>query len=517
VILGLFFSLGTALVLAAGAEVYFRKVATEGNERKWAPDDYVMFLRRNSLPIIKVRNEEGKKYLTDGARSIPYEKSPARKRLFLLGESFADEWGRVLPEIMGAQGCDALSLGASAADLGMVENQFERSLKYSPDLLVVFVGNNIHFDHPALSEVMYRVYQTLIFARRWSVFADRLLNRIAPEYADVDEAARMESMDRFIRRVTQKSRERNIPVVFCLVPRNHVACGIGLLDPSDDYEPYYLYCRGRRKQAIRYVQEVAKGTRSTGMHALSGAWLYEEGEYEAAQKEVQAGLFNRDRLVNEQIMESSGQAGAWALDIPRAFAQRGVRGVVGYDIMSDRVHANKFGYQLASEALIRLLKEKEWPSAEYPWDLRKRYAPMDWETCLEYGYDAYTTNDDRRFAYIISRAPDRKALKPIVEGYISRAAWMRTDRRMQFILTYSRAFWISGMNPEAFHFCRLARTVDPTSERPDFWEGVYHLSEGNLSEARAFFETGYRKSPEDPKLVFFKNRVLREIDGDEGG
>lgn len=548
-----FILLGTALALLLIA-------AVEGVLRCFQVGHPTTLFLRTELPDGPVE------YLTNPFATLPYFppglkraplperfpalKSPGTYRVFVIGESAAMgehlsdfSFSRMLEELLGARypglRVEVINTGITAINSWVFRSFAVEVLRYEPDLLVVYAGNNEiigpYGPGTTFTAVRGRAWITLRLmaarlrltqvlngaTRRLATLGRRdahppawagmemLLSHPLPA-GDPRVAAATGNFEANLRGMVEAAQARAVPVILCTLPVNLKDCAPfqSSLSPTlssgqtEDWNRRYargLECLERKQTAeARAAFEQAARIDAThaellfrlaGCHAAAGEGDQAKRFFRAA-RDHDTLRFRITSDLNAAVVRCAAQGtrGLVGLaDIEAAFAAAAPGGVTGSDLIYDHVHLTTAGHYRAALALLNTLAERHWVEARLP-GVRDSGLTLAEPDCLR--RLAYTPWDERfNLEYVIPMMS-----RPPFTGQFNHAQQL-VALRARYTDGLRLCTPASLTNTVAVY--REAIALHPDSERPMLRLANILITAGRLDEASPWIREAGRLNPDN--------------------
>ncbi len=295
-------------------------------------------------------------------------KLPGMKYIFLIGESNAASLARGADGDTVSRLAKALGHPAKAINCGMAAYDSERTyavmkevLRYSPDAIVVMVGNSENFT--ACPGIGRRLKERFYMAMNYLVWH--------LSSAEVRKKFLLDTQAHFFRKMARLAAKNKIPLVFCALPAN-------LADfPPRGILPLKspVFARGWESSAegdytaakhsfAKYVSQWPKD--AMGLYHL-GQTLLKLGETPAALFALKAAADNdiQDSRCpgarNEMIRRTARETKTLLADIENRFYSASPTGIPGGDMFDDRTHWSHDYDMLAACTIMAPLAAAEGP------------------------------------------------------------------------------------------------------------------------------------------------------------
>jgi tetratricopeptide (TPR) repeat protein len=333
-------------------------------------------------------------------------KPPGILRVFLIGESAAKGYpqprnlsmGSFLREMLAAAHPDktieVIDLGTTAVASFPLVYQVREALDFSPDLYVVYVGNNEFFGAygtgsinssgtlpPAVMRLqrwlrglaLVQVLDSLVHGRADEnrSLMEEMIGRISiPADSPLREAA-ARNLRENLGTMFSEIRAAGIPAIACTTASNESGMAPIGRDLPVDTEKFQTLLREAQSSLDAHPERAAGLLREAvtlapnhaSAHFLLGQALAASGNRTAARE---AFLQARDldtmpwRAVSqteEAIRDAARSAGILLCDIAVIFREADSSGATGWELMDDHVHLSLAGQQKAARAMIEAMRE----------------------------------------------------------------------------------------------------------------------------------------------------------------
>ncbi|MDP8223615.1 MAG: hypothetical protein P9L99_09665 [Candidatus Lernaella stagnicola] len=346
------------------------------------PDDLVAYKPINFAPV---KEENGRKLVRiDEPTMVPetfsLKPEPGVMRIVVTGGSFAMGWpyavqgrerrGGDLPswlEVLLKAGWpqrkfEVINAAAGAQNSFRVKHVVHAALQWSPDVLVVMVGNNEGYVPPtSWNEILHE----------WTFYRamkKALLPDVAPEKRPMYPAIGVgmktirAQFQRNMRDIVTMSRDAQVPIVVATVPIN-----LRYFPTAEEYLPpdKPWYAEGRRLQESgRYEEAIRKyiggDLRGYGLR-LSGQCYEALEQWNRARAAYRAGVeylpFSQTRpSFNEFVRELADDLDLPLVDLERDFEKQSPHGITGDRWFIDGCHLDWRGYYFTARRVLAALE-----------------------------------------------------------------------------------------------------------------------------------------------------------------
>lgn len=326
---------------------------------------YLKYVKDLQRPLFDAEHVRKSGYFPSRRPRPEMPKPPGTVRVFCLGEStvllpgfvesVADRLSRLNP---GAR-WEVINGGVGAVDIGYVEKFADEALSYSPDLLVVYFGNNVAVHIPSTNAALLAAQNVL----QGSAFMRFALSRAQVPVTDPESDDRR--LTAALARIALKARERGTPLILCVPSRNlQFPVFARDLPNSPDArraagKAYLAFEAGRwpaAKAELSGLVALAPGV--AVFHYKLGKALLESGDCSDARRQLETSLdldSNHSRMP-ERTMRTlrafTRQFRLPAADLDAALAQTAPCGVPGYDSFLDGMHPLSRTYLRLADAVL---------------------------------------------------------------------------------------------------------------------------------------------------------------------
>jgi tetratricopeptide (TPR) repeat protein/lysophospholipase L1-like esterase len=333
-------------------------------------------------------------------------KRPETLRVFLIGESAAKGYpqprnlsmGSFLREMLAAvhpeKTIEVVNLGTTAVASFPLVYQVREALRFSPDLFVVYAGNNEFFGAygtgsinasgtlpPAAMRILrglrglalVQALDALVHRRSDEnrSLMEQMIGRISIAADSPLRAAAARNLGENLTTMLREIRAAGVPAIACTTASNESGMAPVGRDTQVDSEEFRKLVAesasamaaypGQAVEALRKAVSIAPPHAKA--HFLLGKALAASGDKAAARE---AFLKARDldtmpwRPVSgteEAIRESARKVGFPLCDIARVFREADASGATGWGLMDDHVHLSLAGQQKAAQAMLEAMRE----------------------------------------------------------------------------------------------------------------------------------------------------------------
>jgi tetratricopeptide (TPR) repeat protein len=361
---------------------------------------------------------------------------------------------------------EVLNLGVTAIASFPVDCILEEALDCDPDLVIIYSGNNEFYGACGVASLhafgrSTAAMRAIRTARRsalvqWldlriaashkptleeenQTLMERVIahDQIGPQ--DTLRQAAGDNLDRHLRQMIRRCRERKIPVIVCTLPANerdlwplgediepalsgqNLAAFQQNLKQSEQELPSDPGAAAERLQSAIQIYD-----RHARSHFLLGRALDATGRPEDAQlqyreaRELDTMPWRAPGSFNARIRDAA-QEGAILCDLQRAFEETSPGGAIGWELMDDHVHPSLHGQALVAETWLRSMADLPEPLRVNPDDANR--LPGWTEYAARLGTNQFDTYASARRMVNLFETPFYQRSNPEgLERYASRLA-----------------------------------------------------------------------------------------------
>jgi hypothetical protein len=468
--------------------------------------EYIDFVVRANAPRYRLTSIDGRRWFVAADGNVRPQRvsalsAPGVRRLVVVGESSADLLGVAANRRFGNEEdrLEIINLGVGGASLEITRNKLSEALAFKPDAVLLLFGNNFMFDTPT-SVLSYRLS---MLARRSS--AVLLAKRILPGDHDVHQGDRLEALESFLYTAADILRRRNISLIVCTVPSNHLFPPAPLDDERRD--PAYraalgLRILGRRGEARRALEDLDLRRPTAWRSFLLGEWALADGDSAEANRrfirarDMDPDMHRAPSAANLIVRKVAVEKSLELLDLEALIDAQAPHGIPGWESFEDDCHPSERLFDAEARALGATL-ERLWPGISILPGSNAGPGPA--RNYLHYVASRITAPDDYWaeslpgfFQHEFARRSNPAGLIDYrFESGSDGAAW----RRALAPLAAGEAAWRSGDGQRALALNARAVQAAPQWGEPPFRRGVYQLSLGRRTEALKSFAKAAALAP----------------------
>ena len=332
------------------------------------------------------------------AKGIPQPR-PSRASAFLQ-EMLGDLW----PD----REVEVINLGVPGIAAYPVLGVLTDALRYDPDLVVVYSGNNEYYGafgvaslhtagrSPAVIRATRFIRSTAVAQALDRLLSGRVVKRpeslmeamvgqasIAPD--DPKRAAAARNLETFVGDMIDRCRARGVSVIVCTLPANESGMApLGVddlrsLTPEQQQRVTELLAAGKgafagdpaaAEAAFREIIDLHSDHALA--HHLLGRALRAQERYEEAAAEFRLAVdldpmpWQSPSSSSEAVRRAAESRGAVLADLDHAFHESGEHGLVGWNLVEDHVHPSLRGQELAARTILRAMTKLEGQLAPDP-------------------------------------------------------------------------------------------------------------------------------------------------------
>jgi tetratricopeptide (TPR) repeat protein len=321
---------------------FFRKVKTSAGETLF----------------VSQRNEAARKlFAVVPKETFPLLKSSETRRIFILGESTACFFGdskneliTVLKKRLPGLNFEVINCGMPGYDILRISQVFKEVMKYSPDLILLFVGNNALVDPDV---VMKNPISRFLYEKTWCY---RLLdiNFLYNHRVHYPPGYSFGMHEKKLMEMVQLSKAQKIPLVLYTLPCNLKAflrfAFQGPVSTREYFMARIFMDQKRYKEAGNLLKSLTKHGYDKNLNVLMhlALCMEEQSNYQLALKYARYALqeidfyegesfFNRHRknLITRDIARREKLP---LVDLEAGFMKMDPHGLPGYDLILDEMH-----------------------------------------------------------------------------------------------------------------------------------------------------------------------------------
>lgn len=188
------------------------------------------------------------------------EGQSAPERVIVIGESSAGMLARSLATLGGSCGVEVMDCAQGGASLEHVEIRLEQALAQRPDTLLLLFGHNLEHVFPT-NRVQLWLEAAASHSRllRWLVGSDE------PDVPVMDEAQRLEALDRFLTDAAHKARQQDVRLMLATPIGNPWFAPTASSSEQERLvlRARYLIATGRRAEALAGLE--ASGSEASAL------------------------------------------------------------------------------------------------------------------------------------------------------------------------------------------------------------------------------------------------------------
>jgi len=303
---------------------------------------------------------------------------------------------------------EVINLGVPGIAAYPVLGVLTDALRYEPDLVVVYSGNNEYYGafgvaslhtagrSPSVIRATRFIRSTAIAQALDSVLSGRVVKRpeslmeamvgqasIAPD--DPMRTAAARNLETFIAGMINRCRAHGVPVIVCTLPANESGMAplgkddLSTLTAQQQQRVADLLAEGKDLLADDPARAEAAFREILGIdpdhalaHHLLGRALRAQERYDEAGAEFRLAVdldpmpWRSPTSSSEAVRRAAETHGAVLADLDRAFHESGEHGLVGWNLVEDHVHPSLRGQELAARTVLRAMTRLDDPIAPDP-------------------------------------------------------------------------------------------------------------------------------------------------------
>jgi tetratricopeptide (TPR) repeat protein len=487
-------------------------------------------------------------------RDLPLARTDGVVRVAVVGESSAGQMEGALDELTPRFGCrlEVLHCATAGGDLRQVERRFHEVLGYSPDVVSVIFGHNLHTRNDAYSRLP--PYQWLIGQSALiSVVTGRpptsaLIGSVWPDPVDRRRVLRETLM-----RMAAAARERGVAMTASTMTSNlrfaplpqmggpdsssqrRSSAGAGVADDPRSLEARFLEAAGRPDEAAAQLEALRDEHPGPVAEFELATVLWRAGRTDEARDRFWAALdgdnnrIRATREVNQVIRDAGRDAGFTVRDTVRACTDEAPAHVPGWETLHDHCHLRGAWMEREAVALFESYPQPvrdRCPSVGNPQardgaargpgldHSREGYEDMVSQILWTGGrlLDGWARQIDELVASECTRSKDR--VDADVERHLFGAPFARlpVDSQVAVIVAAADGYARGGRIDRALalHQRALGLHASPAAEAGALVKvGEWQLSAGRSDDARAAWERAAKLAPERADARYFLERLGR--------
>ncbi|MDX1640228.1 MAG: tetratricopeptide repeat protein [Balneolaceae bacterium] len=420
----------------------------------------------------------------------------------------------MLQDVMPSSHVEVVNLGITATNSYTVYDQTEEILKYEPDAILIYSGQNEYYGAlgVASSEIigrnptLVRAYMKLYHYRTFLMMRDAigwLINRVTgydkfeesgtlmermvsqnsiPLGSDLYKAG-VEQFSNNLEVILQSYRDYDVPVFLS-----------SLVSNLKDHPPFYSVETENHPPADE-VFETAKTEYSTGDFEKA----YQSFVYA---KDLDALRFRAPSSFNEMIREMAEQTGVWYVPMNETMSAHAENGIIGSDLMLEHLHPNSEGYFLMGKVFFDALAGS---GVAVPEQNLSRLRTID-----QYRESMYLTELDHRIVwhrvealknswpFVTEPDPGGYPINYTPESELDRLAINHAQEHISWEeakTTMARWYSQNGLHDKAIREIRGALRVVPYEEEAWRFAGWLALQGEKRDQAVEFYQKAYEIKP----------------------
>lgn len=326
-------------------------------------DCYRDFFRKVKTPAgeticVSQRNEAARKlFAVVPKETFPLLKSPGTRRIFILGESTACYFGdskneliTVLKKRLPGLKFEVINCGMPGYDIIRISQVFNEVMKYSPDLILLFMGNNVLVDPDV---VMKNPISRFLYEKTWCY---RLLDRnfLNNHRVHYPLGYSFDMHEKKLKEMVQLSKAQKIPLVLYTLPCNLQAFLRFALQGPVSTRKYFLarifMDQKKFKEAGNLLKSLTEHDygKNLGVLMLMALCMEEQSNYKLAFKYARCALQNIDFYAGESLFnrhrknlitrDIARREKLPLVDLETRFMEMAPHGLPGYDFLLDEMH-----------------------------------------------------------------------------------------------------------------------------------------------------------------------------------
>jgi tetratricopeptide (TPR) repeat protein len=472
------------------------------------------FLFDASGPFFRLVEKDGEKRFVQvptssafapSGRSFPAAKREGTTRIVVVGESSALTLAHWLESLARrgpyASRVEVVNCGIAGTALETVEKVFGEAAELSPDVVVVFFGNNLMVEQPVLRDGFKRFRRLTRHSRLLRSLAVR-----PPPGGD-----KFAAWQRFLRKAARLSRERGFKLVVSTVQGNLMWPPAGR--PEDARDERFLaavhdHYAGRPAEAVRRLTALLRTKRSALWAFRLGDWLRELGRPAEARTYLRMSsdldVFPRAKSgFNASTRRLAAEEGVVLFDEAAWVLSRAPDGLPGWEIFSDYCHLTPPFFEKAAFALLELLQAEGLLDPAPGWT--PAFHAVEGEDRRDFFRDLAETGPEALTGKLLSdarrgRPVDPREIERELESFPGPAAQKSAAARAA-AETYFRLGWTE----EAFRANRRAAELAPGDPAPHVQRALFALKRDPRDACR-HLARAIEIGPEDPQARYFAGR-----------
>ncbi|MFH0802837.1 MAG: hypothetical protein V2A78_10700 [bacterium] len=326
-------------------------------------DCYRDFFRKVKTPAgetlcVSQRNEAGRKlFAVVPKESFPLKKPPGTRRIFILGESTACYFGdskneliTVLKKRIPGPKFEVINCGMPGYDIIRTFRVLKEVMNYSPDLVLLFMGNNVLVDPDF---VMNNPIRRFLYEKTWCY---RLLDRnfLKNHCVHYPQGYSFGMHEKMLKEMVQLSKAKKVPLALYTLPCNLKAFLRFALQGPVSTREYFLarifMDQKKLNEAGKLLKSLAEHDygKNLGVLMLLGLCMEEQGNYKLALKYARCALQNIDFYAGESLFnrhrknlitsDIARRENLPLVDLEARFMEMAPHGLPGYDFLLDEMH-----------------------------------------------------------------------------------------------------------------------------------------------------------------------------------
>ncbi len=336
--------------------------------------------------------------------SFALPKDPSTVRIFCIGGSAtagmpffkAGAFSRMLDISLNASPSphrfEVINAGVKGYSSFEVNLLVEELMRYQPDWLVVYMGNNEYYGEFSElgggrgSHVLLGLNRLIHKSRLYKLFQRIISPALSPrphgddkaeyldrksawikqrlENASVDAARRREAVQWYkdnLDAVIETAQQGNVKVVLCTLAVNKrdyppITAGFRLESPEG--------CRAIDPGACQDVLDKARRVSDAGLSYRAGCCALQQGRRQKARTFFQHAVdtepmpFRASSAINRAVRDAAGDPGIILADVEQAFNKASKQGIPGDDLFVDHVHPTIRGNRIIARTIMEAVTDE---------------------------------------------------------------------------------------------------------------------------------------------------------------
>lgn len=303
----------------------------------------------------------------------------------------------MLSDVLPDKHVEVVNLGMTATNTYTVYDQTREILKYQPDAVVIYSGQNEYFGALGVGSaesigqfpgfvrfyLNFQDYKTFLWMRDVMVSASNMIGGLLGSGSnEMQTGTLMERivsessipLDSRLYEMGKRQYESNLNAILSIYSKQNIPVFLSSLASNlKDHPPFYSQATDQHPPADEVFQRAADAY-------ASGDSISALEQYQYA-RDLDVIRFRAPTAFNDIIREQSQKHNAHYVPVKESLSEASEQSIIGFEVMLEHLHPNSTGYFLMGKTIFKTMLDAEIPNFEPDITLLR-----DWDSYKEMMY-----------------------------------------------------------------------------------------------------------------------------------